>query len=388
MNIDDLRFVLPEFLKNPPVTLNQDRDAVQALFDKLCLLVFNDERDRVPHYVLTEEEYKILKDIGFNNISDFSGQYADLIGIPDIPSKVEDLEDGIDYATKNYVQAYIGAPIPRKTSDLENDMRFITSEDIPAIPIRVSELENDAGYITGDEMDELFNGTFQEDGTTRNDDGIFPRYLSRFQDDVGYARSCDVYHCVKLSDIGISFGSEPIEETLKELAKILKKDPALKLNVVYRGSCYNQEVLRMFSNTLNDCYIEIKVVERTSSKMVFEVTVTSTDITLNPYRYVKLYEINFMLNMPMINKESVSWYATHTNLQDAMTEEKVNELIKNKLKDLVQEALDELGFYGNIDNVDPTVYGQLYMLDENGTAIPLYVYDEYGNLRKQYVKRN
>ena len=144
----------------------------------------------------------------------------------------------------------------------------------------------------------------------------------------------------------------------------------------------------MFSNTLNDCYIEIKIVERTSSKMVFEVTVTSTDITLNPYRYVKLYEISFVLNTPMINKQSEYWYASHTNLQDAVTEERVNELIKDKIKDLVQEALDELGFYGNIDNVDPTVYGQLYMLDENGQAIPLYVYDEYGNLRKQYVKRN
>ena len=327
MNIDDLRIALPEFLNNPPVTLNQSREEVQELFDKLCLLVFNDERDKIPHYVLTQEEYGILKEIGFNNISDFSGMYDDLTGLPKIPSKVEDLEDGIDYATKNYVQAYIGAPIPRRTSELENDMGYITSEDIPAIPIRVSELENDAGYITGDEMDELFNGTFQEDGITRNDNGIFPKYISRFTNDVGYARSCDVINCVRLSELYISFGAANFESTLLRLVN-LDTEPEPVTNIIYKGVCYNAEVLNLFGE-VNDCFIEIKTIERTPNKVVYEINVTNLDCY--PYRYVRLYEFK---------KESESFEITNRSPQWNPTS---NILTENRVKEIIIEVLREQG---------------------------------------------
>ena len=316
MNVDDLRLVLPEFLKNPPVTLNQDRDEVQALFDKLCLLVFNDERDHVPHYVLTEEEYKILKDIGFNNISDFSGQYADLIGIPDIPERVEDLEDGSDYVTKNYLSAYIGAPIPRKVSDLENDLGYITSEAIPEIPRRTSELENDSGFLTYDYLEGIAND-------------LFPTKLSQFENDIPYARKCDVISYERLSELEINFGSEDFESTLIKLAKVIPNNPD-EGHVIYRGVCYNQEVLNLFAaRNTNDCYIEIDPIEQTPSKKVFEVTVTNLDT--NPYRFVRLYEISTILGMVRITNRSPQWLAV------------VTELTEDRVKELILEVLTEQG---------------------------------------------
>lgn len=331
MNIDDLRVVLPEFLNNPPVTLNQSREEVQELFDKLCLLIFNDERDRVNHYVLTEEEYKILSDMGFENISDFSGKYDDLIGLPDIPAKVEDLEDGADYATKDYIHAYIGAPIPRKTSDLQNDMGYITAEAIPEIPERVSELDNDMGYITGEKMEELFKGTLSgekdENGNPiRNQDGIFPTRLSCFTNDVGYARSCDVINYKRLSEMGINFGSENFEDTLIELAKLNPGNP--ELNIVYRGVCYNSEILQLFvARNTNECFIEVKPIEQLPNKVVYEITVTN--LNAQPYRFIRLYEITINKDSYTITNKSPYWH-TAVNL---LTEDRVKELVLEILKE-------------------------------------------------------
>lgn len=42
--------------------------------------------------------------------------------------------------------------IPQKTSDLENDSGFITSEDIPIVPTKTSELQNDSGFITAEDI--------------------------------------------------------------------------------------------------------------------------------------------------------------------------------------------------------------------------------------------
>ena len=38
--------------------------------------------------------------------------------------------------------------IPTKTSELENDSGYITSEDLPSVPTKTSQLKNDSGFIT------------------------------------------------------------------------------------------------------------------------------------------------------------------------------------------------------------------------------------------------
>ena len=328
MDIDNIRSILPEFLYNPPVTLNQSREEVQELFDRLCLLIFNDERDKAYHYVLTEEEYGILKDIGFNNISDFSGRYSDLTGLPDIPEKVTDLEDADKYATKDYIAAFIGDPIPRKLSQLYNDMGFITSEAIPEIPTRLSELENDPGFITGDKLDELFNGIpeVDESGNTVYVGGIFPNNLSAFTNDVGYARDCDTIQYKRLSEVEISFGTEEFEETLLKLAKSELENHAP--NIIYRGVCYNQEILNLFATrSINDCYIEVRTIEHTELKIVYEITVTS--IGSQPYRFVRLYEIKINGEDLSINNRSPYWYTTI----NMITEEDIRNIVVDVLKE-------------------------------------------------------
>lgn len=42
--------------------------------------------------------------------------------------------------------------LPTKTSELENDSGYITSEDLPSVPSKTSELENDSGFITAEEV--------------------------------------------------------------------------------------------------------------------------------------------------------------------------------------------------------------------------------------------
>ena len=48
--------------------------------------------------------------------------------------------------------------IPTKTSDLENDVPFLTEEDLPEVPTKLSELENDTGFINK-EVNNLTNYT-------------------------------------------------------------------------------------------------------------------------------------------------------------------------------------------------------------------------------------
>lgn len=76
-----------------------------------------------------------------------SGSYKDLTDTPEIPS-VEGL------ASEAYVQEAIKA-IPSvdltgyaKAEDIPDVSKFVTAEDLPAVPTKVSELENDSGYLT------------------------------------------------------------------------------------------------------------------------------------------------------------------------------------------------------------------------------------------------
>lgn len=52
--------------------------------------------------------------------------------------------------------------VPTKTSELQNDSGFITSSDIPAIPTKTSDLQNDSGFITSSSLptvDQTYNAS-------------------------------------------------------------------------------------------------------------------------------------------------------------------------------------------------------------------------------------
>lgn len=63
----------------------------------------------------------------------------------------ENMESYVDQTVEDAVEK-VEEKIPTKTSDLENDSGFITSNDIPTIPTKTSELENDSQYVTTAEV--------------------------------------------------------------------------------------------------------------------------------------------------------------------------------------------------------------------------------------------
>ena len=51
-------------------------------------------------FVLSEKDYKMLKDLGIENLSTFSGKYEDLKNIPDIVLQVQSVMEQLDIETK------------------------------------------------------------------------------------------------------------------------------------------------------------------------------------------------------------------------------------------------------------------------------------------------
>lgn len=84
----------------------------------------------------------------------YSGSYEDLIDAPEVP---EVYNTRITFkknwsivwviSTNQTEESEIDFTIPTKTSDLENDVPFLTEEDIPTVPTKLSELENDTGFV-------------------------------------------------------------------------------------------------------------------------------------------------------------------------------------------------------------------------------------------------
>lgn len=68
------------------------------------------------------------------------------------------------FTTNSETPVDIDIPVPSRTSDIENDVGFITAS---AIPSQISSFENDVGYITASEV-------------------VIPSNLSDFNNDVGY----------------------------------------------------------------------------------------------------------------------------------------------------------------------------------------------------------
>lgn len=89
--------------------------------------------------VLTPEEYKkLIKDIGLNNISTFNGDYNSLRNLPELPKKLSDLENDINFEglTEGDILGLIEKGVEAKADkeDIENlkDMMAADNKDMQA----------------------------------------------------------------------------------------------------------------------------------------------------------------------------------------------------------------------------------------------------------------
>lgn len=124
------------------------------------------------------------------NVSAFTNDahYATVSQLPVVPTVVSAFQNDAHYATISqiptvptvisaftndvgYVTQSAIPEVPTKTSELTNDSGFITSADIPSIPSKTSELTNDSGFVTSADV---------------------PTKTSDLQNDSGFITSSDI----------------------------------------------------------------------------------------------------------------------------------------------------------------------------------------------------
>lgn len=129
-------------------------------------------------------------------VTSVNGMEGDVV--IDIPSKVSELENDANYATRSEIPTRVSqlendsnyatkSEIPTKVSQLQNDANYATQSELPTttseltnnsgfitiadVPTKVSELENDAQYVTKSEVPSLTD---------------VPTKLSQLQNDARY----------------------------------------------------------------------------------------------------------------------------------------------------------------------------------------------------------
>lgn len=129
-------------------------------------------------------------------VTSVNGMEGDVV--IDIPSKVSELENDANYATRSEIPTRVSqlendsnyatkSEIPTKVSQLQNDVNYATQSELPTttseltnnsgfitiadVPTKVSELENDAQYVTKSEVPSLTD---------------VPTKLSQLQNDARY----------------------------------------------------------------------------------------------------------------------------------------------------------------------------------------------------------
>ena len=100
------------------------------------------ESDSAIHDLTTQ-----IEEITFNVITSDPDIIATLKEEIDVPTKTSQLQNDSGYITSDDIPT-----IPTKTSQLQNDSGYITSDDIPAIPTKTSQLQNDSCYITSNDI--------------------------------------------------------------------------------------------------------------------------------------------------------------------------------------------------------------------------------------------
>ena len=127
---------------------------------------------------LTPVEEEINGTVQLHKISK-TGDYQDLRNKPNIPTKTSQLQNDSNFATTD--------DIPTKVSELTNDSKFITKGEIPK---DLSYYNNDEGFITIDVVPtKVSQLTNDSKFITEND---IPTNVSEFNNDVGYLVSSDL----------------------------------------------------------------------------------------------------------------------------------------------------------------------------------------------------
>ena len=131
---------------------------------------------------------------------DFTPNVELEFGLNDVPSPEIEFTTGgvsgaIDVVKVNgvplpIVDYTVDIPVPTKTSQLQNDSRYITIADVPPVPTKTSQLQNDSGFITSSDVP-------TKTSQLQNDSGFItsssvPTKTSELQNDSGFITSSSV----------------------------------------------------------------------------------------------------------------------------------------------------------------------------------------------------
>ena len=114
---------------------------------------YNDPRAGTNAFSIGQQELLRLK----NRIGFIEEAFEKLDDDPTdaIPTKLSELQNDVGFITADDIPEGSGGTVPTKTSDLTNDSGFITEDDLPTIPTKTSDLTNDSDYITSDYVDAI-----------------------------------------------------------------------------------------------------------------------------------------------------------------------------------------------------------------------------------------
>jgi hypothetical protein len=181
---------LTSILSNASLSANQGRvlrEMIEALQGNFYT---NEEIDSMLR-VLEQKDIELSEQ--FENISQY------------VPKKLSELENDLNFITRENLEEELKyIKIPVNTSDLINDAGYVTQENIDElvgeIPIKTSQLENDAGYITQENLEEnVVNKIPIKTSQLENDSGYItqenlaenvidkiPIKTSQLENDMGY----------------------------------------------------------------------------------------------------------------------------------------------------------------------------------------------------------
>ena len=165
--------------------------------------------------------------------------------------------------------------IPTKTSELENDSKFITAKDLPNVPDVVSAFTNDAGYITSAALPTKTSNLTNDSGFITK--SSLPTKTSDLTNDSGFITSSDLptYPTVPSNvssfnnDVGYITGSD---------SAITNK--ALASEAVYSGTYDSNSKKILLKNKVNTTLAEIDATAFIKDGMVSQVEVSNGNLVI------------------------------------------------------------------------------------------------------------
>ena len=128
---------------------------------------------------------------------------------PVIPQNMSDLENDMGYVTSEELPEF--PSVPENVSELNNDAGYITANDLPefpSVPENVSELNNDAGYITANDLPEVpaqVKSDWEEADTASaafiRNKPVIPQNMSDLENDMGFITAEDLPEIPDVSNL-------------------------------------------------------------------------------------------------------------------------------------------------------------------------------------------